>query len=100
MTPSDTDPDLRSRMVSAEHTIQGNSQRLTALEAWQRQRDIESARYDERWNAMDHRIDARFAGLEQSVGDIKTSLSRINWLILGGIVSGIIAFIVRGGLSV
>lgn len=99
MSPPDTDFDLRSRMVSAEHTIQGNSQRIAALEAWQRQRDIDSARHDEKWNAMDARIDARFSGIESSVGDIKHALSRINWLIIGGIITGVVGFLIRGGFS-
>jgi hypothetical protein len=99
MTPSDTDPDLRSRMVSAEHTIQGNSQRLTVIEAWQRQKDIESARHDERWGAMDARIDNRFSGLEKSVHSIQASLAWINRLIIGGIVAGILGFLIRGGFS-
>jgi hypothetical protein len=99
MTPSDTDPDLRSRMVSAEHTIQGNSQRIAALEAWQRQKDIESARHDEKWNAMDARIDTRFSGLENSVSDIKKVLSRITWLLISGIGAGIVSFLLKGGFS-
>ena len=82
---AEMDGDLRSRMVSAEHSIQANSQRLTSLETWQRQRDVESARHDERWNAMEGRIDTRFTGIEKSVHDIQTSLSRINWLIIAGI---------------
>lgn len=91
--------DLLSRMVSVEHQSQSHGQRLSALETWQRQREIDSARNDERWTAMDARIDNRFSGLEESVRDIKTSLSRINWLVIGGIISGVIAFIIRGGIS-
>lgn len=95
----DMESDLRSRMVSVEHQTQGHGQRLAALEAWQRQRDIDSARHDEKWNAMESRIDTRFSGLESSVGDIKTALSRINWLIIGGIITGVIAFLFQGGFS-
>lgn len=96
---SDMDNDLRSRMVSVEHQTQGHGQRLAALETWQRQRDIDSARHDEKWNAMEARIDTRFSGLESSVGDIKNALSQINWLILTGIIAGIIAFLVQGGFA-
>lgn len=91
--------DLRSRVVGLEHSTQSNVQRLTALEAWQRQRDIESARHDEKWNAMESRIDTRFSGLESSVGDIKSALSRINWLIISGILAGVVGFLIRGGLN-
>ena len=73
--------------------------RVVALENWRVQRDIESARHDEKWNAMEHRIDTRFSGLEKSVHDIQSSLSRINWLIIGGIVSGIVAFLIKGGFA-
>lgn len=96
---TDMDGDLRSRMVSVEHQVQGHGQRLSAMEAWQRQRDIDSARHDEKWNAMEARIDTRFSGLEKSVHDIQSSLSRINWLIIGGIITGIVAFLVQGGFS-
>lgn len=91
--------DLRSRVVTLEHSSAAKESRLSALEAWQRQREIDSARNDERWTAMDSRINNRFSGLEESVRDIKTSLSRINWLVIGGIISGIVAFIIRGGIS-
>lgn len=92
MSPPETDLDLRSRVVGVE-------QRLTALEVWQRQRDIDSARHDEKWNAMEHRIDTRFSGIESSVSDIKRVLSRINWLIIGGIATGVVGFLMRGGFS-
>lgn len=96
---TDMDNDLRGRVVGLEHSTQSNVQRLTALEAWQRQRDIESARHDEKWNAMESRIDTRFSGLESSVGDIKSALSRINWLIISGILAGVVGFLIRGGLN-
>lgn len=96
---NEMDGDLRSRVVSVEHRGAAHEQRLTALEAWQRQRDIDSARHDEKWNAMEARIDTRFSGLESSVGDIKSALSRINWLIIGGIITGVVGFLIKGGLS-
>jgi hypothetical protein len=92
MSPPETDLDLRSRVVGVE-------QRLTALEVWQRQRDIESARHDEKWNAMEARIDNRFSGLEKSVHSIQTSLAWINKLIIGGIIAGVIGFLIRGGFA-
>lgn len=92
MSPSDTDHDLRSRVVGVE-------QRLTALEVWQRQRDIESARHDEKWNAMETRIDLRFSGLEKSVHSIQMSLTWINRLIIGGIITGVVGFLIKGGFS-
>lgn len=96
---NEMDGDLRSRVVAVEHRSQDHGQRLSALEAWQRQRDVDSARHDEKWNAMEARIDTRFSGLESSVGDIKSALSRINWLIIGGIVAGIVGFLIKGGFA-
>lgn len=96
---NEMDSDLRSRVVSVEHRGASHEQRLSALEAWQRQRDIDSARHDEKWNAMEARIDTRFSGLESSVGDIKSALSRINWLIIGGIIAGVVGFLIRGGFA-
>lgn len=101
--PENTDMenhDLRSRVVGLEHRVHGYDQRLSGLEVWQRQRDIESARHDEKWNAMEKRIDERFSGIEKSVGDIKSVLSRLNWLIVGGIIAAVIGFIVKGGLNI
>lgn len=99
MSPADTDHDLRARIVALEHKYQDKSQRLSAMEAWQRQKDVESARHDEKWNAMENRIDTRFSGLEKSVHDIQASLSRINWLIIGGIITGVVGFLIRGGFA-
>lgn len=95
----DTENDLRARVVGLEHATQTNNQRLTTLEAWQRQRDIDSARHDEKWVAMEARIDTRFSGLEYSVKSIMSSLSRINWMIIGGLVAAFVAFVVGGGLK-
>jgi len=48
---------------------------------------------------MEARIDTRFSGLEYSVKSIMSSLSRINWMIIGGLVAAFIAFVVGGGLK-
>ena len=96
---NEMDGDLRSRVVTLEHQSQNYGQRLAAFEAWQRQRDIDSARHDEKWNAMESRIDTRFSGLEKSVHDIQSSLSRINWLIIGGIITGVVGFLIKGGFT-
>lgn len=95
----DTEADLRARVVGLEQTAQNNNQRLATLETWQRQREIESARNDEKWVAMEARIDTRFSGLENSVRGIQSSLYRINWMIIGGLVAAFVAFVVGGGLK-
>lgn len=96
---TEMEPDIRGRVVALEQGFAANGQRITVLEAWQRQRDIDAARHDEKWQAMESRIDTRFTGLEKSVHDIQTSLSRINWLIIGGIVTGIMAVLFKSGLA-
>ena len=96
---NEMDGDLRARVVTLEHASSAKEQRLSALEAWQRQRDIDSARHDEKWNAMEARIDARVSGLESSVGEVKNALSRINWAIILGIIAGIVGFMIKGGFA-
>ncbi|MCX2699347.1 hypothetical protein [Ochrobactrum chromiisoli] len=91
--------DLRARVVGLEQATQTNNQRLATLEIWQRQREIESARNDERRVAMEARIDTRFSGLENSVKGIQSLLSRINWMIIAGLVAAFVAFVVGGGLK-
>ncbi|MBN7759000.1 hypothetical protein JYP46_19405 [Nitratireductor aquimarinus] len=95
----DMDHDIRARVVTLEHSTADKERRLSELEAWKAQREIESARHDEKWNAMEARIDTRFSGLETSVGDIKKTLSHINWLIIGGIITGVVAFLIKGGFA-
>lgn len=90
--------DIRARVVGLEHKTQENTHRLTTLEAWQRQREIDSARNDEKWVAMEARIDTRFSGLENSNKGIQSTLSRINWMIISGLVIAFITFVVSGGL--
>ncbi|WP_024900327.1 hypothetical protein [Brucella rhizosphaerae] len=95
----ETDADLRARVVGLEQATQTNNQRLATLETWQRQREIDSARNDEKWVAMEARIDTRFSGLEISVKGIQSSLARINWMIIAGLVAAFVAFVVGGGLK-
>ncbi|WP_162742284.1 hypothetical protein [Nitratireductor sp. OM-1] len=78
------DHKIRAGVGTLEHSTAGKERRLSEPEAWKAQREIESARHDEKWNAMEARIDTRFSGLEISVGDSKKTLSHISWLIMGG----------------
>lgn len=80
MTP-DGSADLRARVV--------------ALENWRVQRDIESARHDERWKHMDDKIDH----VGKKVDKISSDLSRIMWLVLSGIILAVVAFLVKGGFA-
>lgn len=95
MSPPETDHDLRSRIVSAEHTIQGNTQRIAALEAWQRQSDLADARKEGEWKAMNDKIDS----VGSKVDKISDSLQWVVRLLIGGIIMAALAFMVRGGFA-
>ena len=82
------EPDLRSRVVALEQSTAANGQRLTTLESWRTQRDIDGARHDERWRHMEGKIDG-----------ITKTLSRINWLLIAGIIAGFVGFMMRGGFA-
>lgn len=69
--------------------------RVVALENWRVQRDIESARHDERWKHMDTKID----GVEKKVDKISSDISRVMWIIIAAILTAIIAFMVKGGFA-
>lgn len=69
--------------------------RVVALENWRVQRDIESARHDEKWKHMDDKID----GVSKKVDKISSDLSRIMWIVLAGIIMAVVTFMVKGGFA-
>lgn len=69
--------------------------RVVALENWRVQRDIESARHDERWKHMDD----RFNRLEAKLSGVSDTLTWITRLIIGGIIMAIVAFMIGGGFK-
>jgi hypothetical protein len=85
----DMDHDLRSRVVGLEHSSAAKETRLIALEAWRGQRDIADAVRDE-----------QMKGIKGDLSSIKTTLSRLVWLMITGLAMGFIAFIINGGLKV
>lgn len=92
---ADMESDLRSRVVALEHQTQNREQRLAALEAWQRQKDIDSARHDERWKHMDD----RFNRLEAKLAGVNDTLTWVMRIVIGGILMGAVAFMLQGGFS-
>lgn len=82
------DFDLRSRVVNLEHSSTGVSNRLTALELWKGQRDISDAVKDE-----------QLKGIEKALTGIQSTLGRINWLLISGIVIGFVGFMLKGGIK-
>lgn len=69
--------------------------RVVALEQWRVQRDIDSARHDERWKNMDDKIDA----VGKKVDKISEGLSRIMWMVIAGIVMAAVTFMLKGGFA-
>ena len=39
-------------------------------------------------------------GVDTRLGRIESTLSRITWILVGGILSGLVAFIAQGGLRI
>lgn len=81
MPPEQESSDLRARVV--------------ALESWRVQREIESARHDERWKHMDD----RFNRLESKLSDLSGTLTWIMRIVIGGILVGIVTFMLKGGFA-
>ena len=81
-------------MVAAE-ILSSVLERLKALEDWRSQRDIADARAEEQRK----HLDARFDALQKEIRDVNDTLRWVNRLIIGGILSGIIAFLIAGGFK-
>lgn len=81
--------DLRGRVVSLEHGSAHKETRLTALEKWRSQRDIADAVRDE-----------QMKGIRGDLTTIKSTLSRLVWLMVTGLAGAFMAFIINGGLKV
>lgn len=80
--------------------------RVVALENWRVQRDIESARHDEKWKHMDEKIsdmgkqmEDKIDSVDGKVDKISSDLSRIMWIILAGIIMAVVTFMVKGGFA-
>lgn len=69
--------------------------RVVALEQWRVQKDIDSARHDERWKTMDDKIDS----VGKKVDDVNGTLKYINRLIIGGFVAALLALVWKAGIA-
>jgi hypothetical protein len=81
--------DLRTRVVSLEHSATQTNQRVTDLEKWQRQTEI-----------ADARMDVKFIEMDGKLSKIDGTLSRIMWLVISGIILGAIGFMLKGGFTI
>ncbi len=87
--------DIRSRLNALEHLVTSLIARITTLETWQRQSEIADARTDEKWK----NVDRRFDNLESQIKNVIGVLTKIMWIVIGGILTAAVAFIVSGGLK-
>lgn len=97
---NDMDIDLRSRTVALERQSSDHQTRIGELEKWQRKSEISDARNEEQLKGMETRFNDRFTSVERQI----TAMSgNVSWLVrliigalVGGILSGIGIFIVKG----
>ena len=85
----ETHHDLRTRVVSLEHSATQTNQRITDLEKWQRQTEISDATMGVKFTEMDGKL-----------SKIEGTLSRIMWLVISGLILGAVGFVLRGGLTI
>lgn len=78
-----------------EQRLDGQDHRLQALEVWKSSQDMHLAARTER----DKYLDKRFDRIEASQNEIKGYLLKIVWVIIIGVLSAVLTFVIRGGLS-
>lgn len=96
----DTTADLRSRVVALEQNQTALVPRVSALEQWQRQRDIAEATREANWTALVDKMNERFTSLESKIADVAGTLKWIGRTIIGAIILAFVAFIISGGLHI
>lgn len=91
-----TPDDLRARVVALEQASVAALQRLSTIEVWQRNSEIAEARKSEQFLAMGE----RFTRIQGDLDKISATLARIMWLIISGILAGMVGFLIRGGFYI
>jgi hypothetical protein len=87
--------DLRSRVVSLEHQHTSILQRVGDLERGQRMSDIEDAKRGEQWR----NIVIQFEGLVEKIDGLNNNIKWVVKLVIGGLIAGLVAFIINGGFA-
>ena len=72
--------------------------RIRSLEIWRHDRDVQEGREQERKEASDKANFKDFSNLYSRLDKIDSSIGRMVWLIITGIMSAVISFIIGGGL--
>lgn len=92
--------DLRSRVVALEQNQTALVPRVSALEQWQRTKDIAEAGKEAQWSAMIERFNERFTSLEAQIREVSGTLKWINKTIIGAVLLAFLAFVFQGGLNI
>jgi hypothetical protein len=90
------DADLRSRVVALEHRSAASDQRLTNLEGWKQLSDIADAKKDEQWKSLLE----KFGVMDRKMDDLTGTLKWVNKLIIGGLIAGVVGFMIKGGFHI
>jgi hypothetical protein len=93
------DHDLRPRTVSLEHQVSSHHNRLAALEEWKQQSQIYDAKKEEQLNSMQALFNMRFTAVEEKLSSIGGTMTWIMRLVIGGLLLGVIAFLLKGGFN-
>jgi len=96
----ETAADLRSRVVALEQGITSLVPRVSALEQWQRSKDIAEAGRDAEWRGMIDRFNERFSNLETKIGEIAGTLKFLSRTFIGAVILALATFMLNGGLKI
>ncbi len=90
---------IRVRVNSLEHANTLHEQRITALEHWRTHSDISDARREEQMVGFRASIDKDMASIKEDIGSLAGTLQWITRLLIGGILLGVLAFLMKGGFN-
>lgn len=100
MSPiEEVDAGIRTRVNALEHTATLHEQRMTALENWRTHSDIYDARREEQMSSFRVSIDKDLTSLKEDISSLAGTLQWITRLLIGGILLGIVAFLMKGGFT-
>ena len=85
--------DTQAKITGLETNQRALEARVVALELFQRKSEIEEARRGEQWKYMD----SRFNDLDRKIENVSGVLTKLMWLIVSGMVTGVVVFMLGGG---
>ncbi len=90
---------VRVRVNALEHANTLHEQRITSLENWRTHSDISDARREEQMSGFRASIDKDVASIKEDIGALAGTLQWITRLLIGGILLGIVGYLMKGGFS-